>query len=80
MKKRPSSASQRATCEKARGQLRRCSNISTDTIRSKRSAVSKTLKSQVCTRTLRSPRSAASASMYRRWECELEMAVIMLAG
>src|ERR1700760_795002 len=60
MKKRPSGLSQRATRANISGQLRRCSNISTDTTRSKCPAsMSNWLASQVMTRRLTSPRPAA---------------------
>jgi hypothetical protein len=60
--------------------LRMCSNISTDTTRSKRSSVVKSFMSAVTTRTLPSCRRSALASMNRRCECEFETAVMRLFG
>jgi hypothetical protein len=57
-----------------------CSNISTDTTRSKRSAVEKTFMSAVTTFTFASPLRAASASMNAFWLEEFETAVMRLAG
>jgi hypothetical protein len=64
-----------------RGQLRMCSNISTDTQRSKLDAGnSSRFTSQVMTRTLAKPRSRHCASMKARCGAELETAVMRAFG
>ena len=58
-----------------------CSNISTDTTRSKREAsAAKTFMSQVTMRTFWKPRLAHSPSMWARCEAELETPVMRAFG
>jgi len=63
MKKRPPGASHPATRDNSARQLRMCSNISTDTTRSKRSCSANAFMSAVSTATLVKPRRAAWATM-----------------
>ena len=57
-----------------------CSNISTDTTRSKRWSMSKTFMSAVTIETFDRPRSRAAASMNARWLAEFETATIGQRG
>jgi len=77
---RPRGASQVRVRVSSARQLAMCSNISTETMRSNRSSVSKTFMSRVSTVTLVRPRSRARASMYWRWGTELETAVMRAFG
>ena len=80
-KKRPPGLSQRATLARRRGQFFMCSNISTDTTRSKRPAVmSKSFMSQVTMVRLAKPRRCASASMNAFWVRECDTPVMRECG
>jgi len=57
-----------------------CSNISTDTTRSKRDALAKRFMSAVTTSTWVRPRAAAASRMNRPWGAELDTAVMRLCG
>ena len=78
---RPSARSHPAMRPSRASWLRTCSNISTDTQRSKAAGGSSSaLTSQVTTRTLCRPRSRQRASIQARCEAELDTAVMRARG